>query len=80
MGLTGHTRSDLYDFIDKVSIWNQEVSAVEAEEFHRRDIEIDVYPVDGEFQLEKVIGTGIDSITATAAHTVIPQLEARGLR
>ncbi len=72
--------ADLYDFIDKVSIWNQEVTAAEAEEFQRRGIAVDVYPVDDEFQLEKVIGTGVDSITTNAAHTVIPLLKARGLR
>jgi Glycerophosphoryl diester phosphodiesterase len=72
--------ADLYDFIDKVSIWNQEVTAAETEEFHRRCIEVDVYPVDDEFQLEKVIGTGIDSITTNAAHTVIPLLKERNLR
>lgn len=72
--------ADLYDFIDKVSIWNQEVTSAEAEEFHRRGIEVDVYPVDDEFQLEKVIGTGIDSITTNAAHTVIPLLKERNLR
>jgi len=72
--------ADLYDFIDKVSIWNQEVTAAEVEEFQQRGIAVDVYPVDDEFQLEKVIGTGIDSITTNAAHTVIPLLKERNLR
>ncbi|MPN42428.1 hypothetical protein SDC9_189985 [bioreactor metagenome] len=71
---------ELYDFVDKVCIWNHEVTAAEVEEFHRRGIEVDIYPVDDELQLEKVIDSGADSITTNAAHTVIPLLQERGLR
>ena len=71
---------ELYDFIDKVCIWNHEASAAEVEEFHKRGIEVDVYPVDDELQLEKVLALDIDSITTNAAHTMIPLLEKRGLR
>ena len=71
---------DLYEFVDKVCIWNHEATAREIAEFHDRGIEVDIYPVDDEVQLEKVIDLDADSITTNAAHTMIPLLRERGLR
>lgn len=71
---------DLYDFVNKVCIWNHEAAAAEVAEFHARGIAVDVYPVDDEEQLDKVAGIDIDSFTTNAAHTILPVLRERGLR
>ncbi len=71
---------DLYDFVDKVCIWNHEASAEEVKGFQEQGIEVDIYPVDDEDQLDRVIATGADSLTTNSLHTILPLLKERGLR
>ena len=69
-----------YDIINKTCIWTSEVSAAEIGSFHARNIAVDVYPVDDEPALSKVLTLDVDPITTNSANTIIPMLEDKGYR
>ena len=71
---------DLYSFINKVCVWNSEVTATETDYFHHLGLLVDVYPVDTEEQLEKVLPLEIDSITTNNIEFLLPLLQKRNLR
>ena len=71
---------DSYSYFNKTCIWTSEISADEIQFFHRRNISVDIYPVDDEVTLEKVMPLDIDSITTNAANVIMPLLRQKGLR
>ncbi len=72
--------ADLYDFIDKICLWNKDANEPEISACHARNIAVDIYPVDNAEQLDHVIGLDIDSVTTNAAYTLLPLLRERGMR
>jgi len=71
---------DSYSYFNKTCIWTSEVSAEEIQFFHRRNIAVDLYPVDNAATLEKVMPLDIDSITTNAADVIMPLLRQKGFR
>ena len=72
--------NDLYRLVDKVCVWNQEATVSETNYFKSLGLTVDIYPVDTEEQLERVLPLAIDSFTTNNIEAVMPMLEKRGLR
>jgi len=69
-----------YGLIDKTCLWFGDLSREKIDMFRKRNIAIDVYPVDDAAALDKVLASDVDSFTTNAAHTILPLLRKRGLR
>ena len=74
------TVSNVYDFLMRLCIWRDALTAAEIEAFHKMNIQVDTCPVDNVEQLDHVLKFDVDTVTTNAADHLMPLLRERGLR